>query len=159
MIALLKKLRIDFSSLVMLDGFTDLPKEGTTKFHSKILAGFLEGQNNQCFVSDEEREKMRDKTNRQLRLREMLKQHSKNANLIVMSLPMPRVVSLFFNLSKITLANNWFLARNRREKCQRHSTCHGWRRCQPAYRPCCSCVEIKPTFSPSTREGLDRLEI
>lgn len=93
MIALLKKLRIDYSSLVMLKGFTDLPKEGTTKYHSKILNGFLEGQNSECFVTDEERERMRDKTNRQLRLREMLKEHSRNANLIVMSLPMPRVVS------------------------------------------------------------------
>ncbi|KAG5681038.1 hypothetical protein PVAND_010504 [Polypedilum vanderplanki] len=91
MIALLKKLRIEFSSLTMLKGVTDLPKEGTTKYHAKVLNGFLEGQNDQCFVTDEERERMRDKTNRQLRLREMLKEHSKNANLIVMSLPMPRV--------------------------------------------------------------------
>ncbi|XP_070501284.1 bumetanide-sensitive sodium-(potassium)-chloride cotransporter-like [Chironomus tepperi] len=90
MIQLLKKLRIDFSSLVMLQGISDLPKEGTTKLHSKVLSGFREGENDQCFVTNEEFEKMRDKTNRQLRLREMLREHSRKANLIVMSLPMPR---------------------------------------------------------------------
>ena len=93
MIQLLKKLRIDFSSLVMLQGISDLPKEGTTKFHSKILSGFREGENDQCFISNDELENMRDKTNRQLRLRELLREHSKTANLIVMSLPMPRQVN------------------------------------------------------------------
>lgn len=92
MATLLKKLRLDYSSLIMLPGVTDLPKEATTKFHAKILNGFLKGQNEECFVSDEELDKMRDKTNRQLRLREMLRDHSKSANLIVMSLPMPRQV-------------------------------------------------------------------
>lgn len=92
MVTLLKKLRLDYSSLHMLSGITNLPKEGTTKFHSKILSGFHEGENAQCFVSEEERSRMQDKTNRQLRLREMLREHSKTANLIVMSMPMPRHV-------------------------------------------------------------------
>lgn len=92
MIQLLKKLRIDFSQLIMLQGVTDRPKEGTVKYHSKILTGFREGENDQCFVTDMEAERMRDKTNRQLRIREMLREHSKKANLIVMSLPMPRQV-------------------------------------------------------------------
>lgn len=96
MITLLKKLRFDYSSLIMLQGITDLPKEGTAKFHTKILNGLRQGENNQCFVSDEEYEKMRDKTNRQLRLREMLREYSKKANLIIMSLPMPRQVSYIF---------------------------------------------------------------
>lgn len=92
MATLLKKLRLDYSSLHMLSGITNPPKEGTTKFHSKILSGLNEGENAQCFVSDEERSRMQDKTNRQLRLREMLREHSKKANLIVMSMPMPRLV-------------------------------------------------------------------
>lgn len=92
MATLLKKLRLDYSTLTMLSGVTNPPKEGTAKFHSKILSGFNQGENDQCFVSDEERSRMQDKTNRQLRLREMLREHSKKANLIVMSMPMPRQV-------------------------------------------------------------------
>jgi hypothetical protein len=99
MAALLKKLRLDYSSLTMLSGITNPPKEGTTKFHSKILTGFHQGENDQCFVSDDERIRMKDKTNRQLRLREMLREHSKKANLIVMSMPMPRQVRKQFSSS------------------------------------------------------------
>lgn len=91
---LLAKLRINYSSLVLLQGVFDPPKEGTVRLHSKILDGFLEGQNDQCFVSDVEREKMREKTNLHLRLREMLREHSKSASMIVMSLPMPRQVRI-----------------------------------------------------------------
>lgn len=87
---LLKKLRIDFSSLTMLEGVTEPPKEQSLRFHEKMLVGFLEGQNNDCFIPDEERERLQPKTNIQLRLRELLLEHSKNACLICMSLPMPR---------------------------------------------------------------------
>lgn len=100
---LLAKLRINYSSLVLLQGVTDQPKEGTTRMHSKLLDGFLEGQNDQCFVSDVEREKMREKTNLHMRLREMLREHSKSASLIVMSLPMPRQVRIFMINSHIEL--------------------------------------------------------
>lgn len=92
---LLAKLRINYSSLVLIQGVVDAPKEGTIKMHSKILDGFLEGQNDQCFVSDVEREKLQEKTNLHLRLRELLREHSKSATLIVMSLPMPRQVRIF----------------------------------------------------------------
>lgn len=92
MINLLAKLRIKYSSLVLLEGVFEQPKEETIQMHSKLLEGFLEGQNDQCFVSDLELEKMREKTYLNLRLRELLKEHSSNAFLVVMSLPMPRQV-------------------------------------------------------------------
>lgn len=95
MVNLLSKLRINYSSLVLLQGVFDPPKEGTIRMHSKLLDGFLEGQNDQCFVSDVEREKLREKTYLHLRLREMLREHSQKASLIVMSLPMPRQVRNF----------------------------------------------------------------
>ena len=92
MATLLKKLRIDYSTLIMLQGVTNRPREEAILAHAKMLDGFLEGQNDQCFVSDAEREKLKDKTYLHLRLREMLKEHSRKASLIVMSLPMPRQV-------------------------------------------------------------------
>lgn len=100
MALLLKKLRLDYSSLIMLPGITNLPKESTISFHTKILTGFLQGQNDQCYVSNDELQLMKDKTNRQLRLREMLREHSKKANLIIMSLPMPRQVKAFDSIFK-----------------------------------------------------------
>lgn len=89
---LLKKLRINYSSLVLLQGVFDAPKESTIRMHKKLLDGFLEGQNDQCFVSDLEQEKLHEKTYLHLRLREMLREHSQKASMIVMSLPMPRQV-------------------------------------------------------------------
>lgn len=91
MALLLKKLRLHYSTLTMLSGITKAPKEGTIKLYSKILSGFHQGENDEFFVSDEKRLRMRNKTNRQLRLREMLREHSKQANLIVMSMPIPQV--------------------------------------------------------------------
>nr|CAD7591528.1 unnamed protein product [Timema genevievae] len=44
----------------------------------------------ECMVTDEEYSIQKQKTDRQLRLRELLQQNSKDASLIVMSLPMPR---------------------------------------------------------------------
>ena len=91
---LLSKLRVPYSSLTMLQGVTEKPKESTINLHSQLLNGFLEGQNSNCFVSDTERKQLEEKTFRQLRLREMLKEHSSKASLIVMSLPMPRQVNI-----------------------------------------------------------------
>jgi solute carrier family 12 sodium/potassium/chloride transporter 2 len=97
---LLAKLRIDYSSLTMMQGITDKPKEETIKMHMKLLDGFMEGDNeqNQGLVSISEFKQLEEKTHRHLRLREMLLKHSSQASLIVMSLPMPRQV-LFWRLN------------------------------------------------------------
>lgn len=93
---LLSKLRVPYSSLIMLQGVTDKPKESSIHMHTQLLHGFLEGQNsNSCFVSNTERKQLEAKTFRQLRIREMLKEHSSKASLVVMSLPMPRQVIHF----------------------------------------------------------------
>lgn len=94
---LLAKLRIDFASLTMLQGVTEMPREETISLHNKLLDGFMEGENEDCFVSNNELKQLREKTYRQLRLREMLLQHSSDASLIVMSLPMPRQVTCLMN--------------------------------------------------------------
>ena len=108
---LLTKLRVPYSSLIMLQGVTDTPEEATIKMHSQLLDGFLEGQNKDCFVSETEVEELEEKTFRQLKLREMLKEHSSNASLIVMSLPMPRQVknNNFDNFDNITFLQQIFL--------------------------------------------------
>lgn len=100
---LLAKLRIEYSSLTMLQGVTDQPKEATISLHKKILDGFMEGQNDECFVSQHEYNQLKEKTFRQLRLREMLVKHSSQASLVVMSLPMPRQVIKLSNLFTIEI--------------------------------------------------------
>ncbi|KAL7038044.1 hypothetical protein ACKWTF_009435 [Chironomus riparius] len=89
---LLSKLRIDYSSLTMLQGITDRPKDETIRMHQNLLNGFFEGQNEHNPVTMTEFKQLEDKTYRHLRLREMLMKHSSQASLIVMSLPMPRQV-------------------------------------------------------------------
>lgn len=103
---LLSKLRIDYSSLTMLQGVNQKPAKETIDFHSRLLNGFREGDRAECFVSATEEATLQEKTYRQLRLRELLLQHSTSASLIVMSLPMPRQVrnncSYFFHIYFLT---------------------------------------------------------
>lgn len=87
---LLQKFRINFSELIMLQGVYDMPKQETIQRHRSLLNEFVAEENG---VTDEELKTLEEKTHRQLRLHELVKQHSNNANLIVMSLPMPRKVS------------------------------------------------------------------
>lgn len=87
---LLAKLRIDYSSLIMLHGVKKRPRPETIELHNKLMDGFNEGQNNDCIVTDAEKATLEEKTNLQLRLRELLLEHSTDASLVVMSLPMPR---------------------------------------------------------------------
>lgn len=92
---LLSKLRIDYSSLTMLQGITDKPRSTTVQMHNHIIRNFREGTRETGFIPDTELKTLEEKTNRQLRLREMLLEHSALANLVVMSLPMPRRVISF----------------------------------------------------------------
>lgn len=87
---LLAKLRIDYSSLIMLQDVKQQPKPETIQLHKLLLDGFNEGQNTDCTVTESEKAILEDKTNLQLRLRELLLKHSTEASLVVMSLPMPR---------------------------------------------------------------------
>lgn len=87
---LLAKLRIDYSSLIMLRDVKEQPTAETKEMHTHLLDGFNQGQNSDCIVTETEKSVLEDKTNLQLRLHELLLQHSRNASLIVMSLPMPR---------------------------------------------------------------------
>lgn len=80
---LLAKLRIDYSSLIMLQDVKQQPKPETIQFHRTLLDGF-----NGC--CEGEKNILEEKTNLQLRLRELLLKHSTDASLVVMSLPMPR---------------------------------------------------------------------
>ncbi|CAG9818005.1 unnamed protein product, partial [Phaedon cochleariae] len=89
---LLSKFRLDYYSLKMVS-ICDRPQDATIHFFENLLSNFrtsLDIQENDCKVSEAEILASQDKSYRQLRLRELLLEHSSSSNLVVMSLPMPR---------------------------------------------------------------------
>ncbi|XP_053669042.1 bumetanide-sensitive sodium-(potassium)-chloride cotransporter-like [Anopheles marshallii] len=90
---LLAKLRIDYSSLIMLQDVTKPPQSETVMMHQQLLKSFdhMPTQLTPPELSSPERIMLAEKTHRQLRLREMLLEHSAEAKLVVMSMPMPRM--------------------------------------------------------------------
>lgn len=99
---LLSKFRIDYACLKMVQ-ISDKPKESTTEFFNSIISNINkdnapEGNVNikkmlrnltvrtisESKVSEIEKAALQEKTNRQLRLRELLLENSSNATLVVM---------------------------------------------------------------------------
>ncbi|XP_067289782.1 solute carrier family 12 member 2 isoform X2 [Pseudorasbora parva] len=103
MATLLSKFRIDFSDITVLGDINTKPKsEGLTEFAQmiepyKLREDDMEQEAAEKLKSDEpwritdnELELYKAKSNRQIRLNELLKEHSSTANLIVMSMPLAR---------------------------------------------------------------------
>ncbi|XP_052869377.1 bumetanide-sensitive sodium-(potassium)-chloride cotransporter-like [Anopheles cruzii] len=87
MAILLTKLRIDYSSLTMLEGLTKPPHADTVAMHRRLLDHWCSNRN----IPEPCVGELEAKTKRQLRLREMILENSTAASLIVMSMPMPRL--------------------------------------------------------------------
>lgn len=113
MASLLSKFRIDYSDLILLPDITKKPEESTVKFFNEIIKDFVStaDDGDECkkrfesfsgeisltffyyftaLITKAELLAVQDKTNRHLRLREYLLEHSEKSDLIVMTLPMPR---------------------------------------------------------------------
>lgn len=78
----------------MLKGVTERPKESTIRQHKQLIDNysFNNAANEDAVITTQELQEMEVKTNRQLRIHELVVEHSSEAALIVMSLPMPRKV-------------------------------------------------------------------
>ncbi|XP_059395759.1 solute carrier family 12 member 2 isoform X2 [Carassius carassius] len=103
MATLLSKFRIDFSDITVLGDINTKPKsEGLTEFAQmiepyKLREDDMEQEAAERLkseepwrITDNELELYKAKSNRQIRLNELLKEHSSTANLIVMSMPLAR---------------------------------------------------------------------
>ncbi|BES94251.1 Amino acid permease [Nesidiocoris tenuis] len=93
MASLLSKFRIDYSDLKVIPDITKKPMDETNTFFDQLIKGFVVNDStveDNVMISKSELSAMKDKTNRHLRLRELLQEYSMGANLIVMTLPMPR---------------------------------------------------------------------
>ena len=82
---LLTKFRIDHSEVVMVPDVTRKASESTRAEFSRILARFPAGA-----VTASDLAANAERTNRNLRLGELLREHSGGAELVVASLPLPR---------------------------------------------------------------------
>ncbi|KAG9487863.1 solute carrier family 12 member 2 [Eleutherodactylus coqui] len=103
MATLLSKFRIDFSDIMVLGDINTKPKKENVAAFEEMIEPFRlhEDEKEQDVadkmkeeepwrITDNELELYKTKTHRQIRLNELLKEHSSTANVIVMSLPVPR---------------------------------------------------------------------
>ncbi|KAK0042108.1 solute carrier family 12 member 2, partial [Biomphalaria pfeifferi] len=94
---LLAKFRIDCKDMTVLPEINKKPSEESVRLFNSYLANWKldphKGETKTKFpwkTTDDELELLKEKTQRQIRLRELLLERSKDAALIVMTLPMPR---------------------------------------------------------------------
>jgi len=80
--SMLKRFRIDYSDVTAMPDVTKKADPETKKEFDEMIAG--------TGIEESELQKEREKTNRHLRLTEMLRQYSKEAELVIMTLPLPR---------------------------------------------------------------------
>ncbi|EFX65509.1 hypothetical protein DAPPUDRAFT_333094 [Daphnia pulex] len=90
MTILLSKFRIDYSDLVIINDADEAPKEKTKKWFNGIAQPLLKPGTNGPLLTKEELEVFQYKTDRYLRLRELLLDHCSDSNLVVMTLPITR---------------------------------------------------------------------
>ncbi|XGW16877.1 hypothetical protein V3C99_001928 [Haemonchus contortus] len=91
MAKLLRAFRVDCSDLNVITGFDHPPNKSTMQEFQQLVAPFKNGGiEKRGLITDEELENFCLKTNRYLRTRELLHQHSRNADLIIVTLPIPR---------------------------------------------------------------------
>ncbi|XP_030752173.1 bumetanide-sensitive sodium-(potassium)-chloride cotransporter [Sitophilus oryzae] len=95
MASLLAKFRIEYSDLQIVPDVTTKPSESTQAFFEFLIARFRqnvdrEDQDEKAVITDAELMALKDKTNRHMRLRELLLKHSHDAEMVVVTLPIPR---------------------------------------------------------------------
>uniref|UniRef100_A0A915J9Q4 SLC12A transporter C-terminal domain-containing protein n=1 Tax=Romanomermis culicivorax TaxID=13658 RepID=A0A915J9Q4_ROMCU len=100
MAALLSKFRIDYADVFVIPDITGRPKSQSQNEFRELIGPFLESgeiisginnnNNKHLTITEAELTLQKDRTNRQLRIRELLLKHSMNSTLIVLTMPIPR---------------------------------------------------------------------
>lgn len=96
MAALIAKFRIDYSDVIVIEDVHKPAEKSTRAEFDQLIEQFRVGDSSnetadeECSISESELLANKDKTNRQLRLHELVQQHSKQAALVIMTLPVPR---------------------------------------------------------------------
>lgn len=89
MVEIMAKFRIQYTTLKMVDDISVKPQQETQNFFDKLVADFRNNddktdENTDCLITDLELQTLRDKTHRQLRLRELLLENSSQSTLVMM---------------------------------------------------------------------------
>jgi solute carrier family 12 sodium/potassium/chloride transporter 2 len=88
--ALLNKFRIESSDIIIISDLQNKPSsDGVDKFN-ELVSPFLVDtaeKTRLCDISEEDIENFKKKTNRQIRINEIIKKHSSKSDLIVVTLP------------------------------------------------------------------------
>ncbi|XP_050667992.1 bumetanide-sensitive sodium-(potassium)-chloride cotransporter-like [Leptidea sinapis] len=90
MAEILQKFRIEYTSLMMIRGLNVPPREETQLFFSTLIQDLRTDSESDTLIQDSELISLNVKTQRYLRLRELLLEHSSTSSMIVVTLPMPR---------------------------------------------------------------------
>uniref|UniRef100_A0A914WCB5 Solute carrier family 12 member 1 n=1 Tax=Plectus sambesii TaxID=2011161 RepID=A0A914WCB5_9BILA len=94
MAALLSKFRIEFTDVFVIPDIAKRPSPSTLAEWEQLIAPFRvdddSGNHGEGLISPAELTAHKERTYRQLRCRELLLDHSSQANLVVMTLPVPR---------------------------------------------------------------------
>jgi len=92
MVELLLKLDIKYSDLTFVNERSRPPRSATRVWFNQIIRNFVREEYDPLghYISENERQKFKVRTDRQLRLRELLLYHSSDAKLVVMTLPIHR---------------------------------------------------------------------
>ncbi|KAL0271584.1 UNVERIFIED_CONTAM: hypothetical protein PYX00_008636 [Menopon gallinae] len=93
---LLSKFRISYSDVIVIPDIMKKAQTSTKIEFEAIIKDFrvrddqVTPENCGTVITDTELETLKERTNRHMRLRELLKEHSQDATFVVMTLPMPR---------------------------------------------------------------------
>jgi len=85
MATLLAKFRIDYSDVIVIPDITKKAEDATLKELTDVIEELPEGT-----IDQAELQALKEKTNRHLRLAELLRSYSKESEMVMMTLPMPR---------------------------------------------------------------------
>ncbi|CAH2087507.1 unnamed protein product [Euphydryas editha] len=91
--SLLQKFRIEYSSLTIIKDINKPPLQASVQYFNQLIKKFRSNIASDTLISDAELERLKVKTDRHLRLRELLVEHSYMASFIVLTLPYPRLGS------------------------------------------------------------------
>uniref|UniRef100_T1IQU6 SLC12A transporter C-terminal domain-containing protein n=1 Tax=Strigamia maritima TaxID=126957 RepID=T1IQU6_STRMM len=93
--SLLGKFRINYKDVTVLPDISKKPKEHSIREFELLVSKFRQQENNpdqlnDLTISENEYHAMQTKTQRYIRIRELLLQHSRNAHLVVVTMPLPK---------------------------------------------------------------------
>ncbi|KAF4526779.1 hypothetical protein B566_EDAN012319 [Ephemera danica] len=94
MAALLSKFRIDYSDIIVIPDITKKAQEATKREFEALIKPFKatdsDAADDDTVIRNNELIANKEKSNRHMRLRELLQKHSREATFVVMTMPMPR---------------------------------------------------------------------